>query len=634
MTTQADQQTQTTETHEFQAEVSRVLHLMVRSVYSESEIFLRELVSNAADASDRLRYAALTDTALVDGDGDYTITITADPAAGTLSIADRGIGMSRDDLISNLGTVARSGTAAFAEQMTGDAAKDVSLIGQFGVGFYAAFIVSDDVQVVSRKAGSDDAWSWRSDGQSDFKIDSAERDVRGTTVTLHVRDEDKEYLEPARLRHIITTYSDHIGLPIQLAVISEDDAESVEAETINAASALWTRPKSEIEDEQYTEFYHHVAHAADTPDQVLHYKAEGMIEYSALLFIPGAQPFDLFDPNRKPRVKLYVKRVFITDDTGELIPGYLRFIRGVVDSEDLPLNISREMLQNSPVVSRISKAVTGRVLSELEKTADKEPEQFARIWENFGPVLKEGIYEDEERREALLKLARFRTAKQDGWVSLAEYVAAMKEDQKAIYYVSATDLDAARRSPHLEGFLSRGVDVLLFSDAVDDFWLQMVFEYEGVELKSITRGGSDLADLGEAETKEDAPEPVADADLDLLIAALKENLGEHIKDVRTTDRLTDSPVCLVVDDTDMDINLQRILQQQNQLQAALPRILEINPRHAVIGALAVQAAGSGGMDAVADAAYLLLDQAHILEGEGPLDPTEFSSRLSRLIAKS
>jgi molecular chaperone HtpG len=631
MTTQADPQT---ETHEFQAEVSRVLHLMVRSVYSESEIFLRELVSNAADASDRLRYAALTDTTLLDGDGDYTITITTDPAAGTLSIADRGIGMSRDDLISNLGTVARSGTAAFAEQMTGDAAKDVSLIGQFGVGFYAAFIVSDDVRVISRKAGSDEAWAWRSDGQSDFKIDPAERDVRGTTVTLHVRDEDKEYLEPARLRHIITTYSDHIGLPIQLAVVSDDDEESVEAETINAASALWTRPKSEIEDEQYTEFYHHVAHAADTPDQVLHYKAEGMIEYSALLYVPGAQPFDLFDPNRKPRVKLYVKRVFITDDTGELIPGYLRFIRGVVDSEDLPLNISREMLQNSPVVSRISKAVTGRVLSELEKTAEKEPEQFTRIWENFGAVLKEGIYEDDERRDALLKLARFRSAKQDGWISLADYVAAMKEDQKAIYYVSATDLDAARRSPHLEGFLSRGVDVLLFSDAVDDFWLQMVFEYEGVPLKSVTRGGSDLADLGDAEIKEDAPEPVADADLDVLIAALKENLGEHIKDVRTTDRLTDSPVCLVADDSDMDINLQRILQQQNQLQAALPRILEINPRHAVISALAVQAAEKGGMDAIADAAFLLLDQARILEGEGPLDPTEFSSRLSRLIAKS
>ena len=629
MATETDQ---STETHEFQAEVSRVLQLMVRSVYSESEIFLRELISNAADASDRLRYAALTDSASLDGDGDYTITITTDAAAGTLSIADRGIGMSRDELISNLGTVARSGTAAFAEQMTGDAAKDVSLIGQFGVGFYAAFIVSDDVKVISRKAGSDEAWSWRSDGQSDFKIEPSERGSRGTTVLLHVRDEDKEYLEPARLRHIVTTYSDHIGLPIKLVVMGGDEEE--EAETINAASALWTRPKSDIEDEQYTEFYHHVAHAVDTPDQVLHYTAEGMIEYTALLYIPGSQPFDLFDPNRKPRVKLYVKRVFITDDTGELIPGYLRFVRGVIDSQDLPLNISREMLQNSPVVSRISKAVTGRVLSELEKTADKEPEQYERIWENFGPVLKEGIYEDEDRRDALLKLARFRSAKTDGWVSMADYVANMKEDQKAIYYVSATDLDAAKRSPHLEGFLSRGVDVLLFADAVDDFWLQMVFDYEGVQLTSVTRGGADLSALGDAEADTDAPEPVADTEMDLLIAALKENLGEHIKDVRPTDRLTDSPVCLVADDTDMDINLQRILQQQNQLQAALPRVLEVNPRHDVIKALAAQAGEAGGMDAISDAAYLLLDQARILEGEGPLDPTAFSGRLSRLIAKS
>ncbi len=633
MSAQADQTsetTKTTETHEFQAEVSRVLQLMVRSVYSESEIFLRELISNAADASDRLRYAALTDASLIDGDGDYTITLTIDAAAGTLSIADRGIGMSREDLISNLGTLARSGTAAFAEQMTGDAAKDVSLIGQFGVGFYAAFIVSDDVQVISRKAGSDEAWSWRSDGQSDFRIDTAERDSRGTTVILHVRDEDKEYLEPQRLRHIVTTYSDHIGLPIQLVEITEGEDPS--AETINAASALWTRSKSDISDEQYTEFYHHVAHAMDAPAHVLHYKAEGTIEYTALLYIPGEPPFDLFDPNRKPRVKLYVKRVFITDDTGELIPGYLRFLRGVIDSEDLPLNISREMLQNSQVAMRISKAVTGRVLAELEKTADKDPETYAGIWENFGAVLKEGIYEDAERRDALLKLARFRSAKQDGWLSLADYVAAMKDDQKAIYYVSAPDLATARRSPHLEGFVSRDVDVLLLSDPVDDFWLQMVFDYEGVALKSVTRGGSDLSDLGDAKSEEDLPEAVPEGDLDILIVALKEHLGEHIKDVRSTDRLTDSPVCLVADDSDMDINLQRILQQHNQLDAAMPRILELNPRHAVIRSLVDKANGKNGLDAVADAAHLLLDQARILEGEAPLDPTSFSARLSRLIA--
>jgi len=625
MSSTADQQT---EQHEFQAEVSRVLQLMVRSVYSESEIFLRELISNAADASDKLRYEALTDDALLDGDGDYTITITVDKEAGTLSIADRGIGMSHDELISNLGTVARSGTAAFAEQLTGDAAKDVSLIGQFGVGFYAAFIVSDDVRVTSRRAGSDEAWTWQSDGQSGFSLTPAERDSRGTNVTLHIREDDQEYLEAARLRHIVTTYSDHIGLPIKLVDVANED----ELETINAASALWTRPKSDITDEQYTEFYHHVGHAADEPDLVLHYKAEGMIEYSSLLFVPGAPPFDLFDPNRKPRVKLYVKRVFITDDTGELIPGYLRFIRGVVDSEDLPLNISREMLQNSAIVSRISKAVTGRVLSELEKTADKDPETYTKIWENFGPVLKEGIYEDEERREQLLKLARFRTAKGDGWQSLADYVANISEGQDAIYYVSAADLDAARRSPHLEGFVSRGVDVLLLSDPVDDFWLQMVFEHEGLQLKSVTRGSADLSDLPGAVADEDQPEAAAEADMDALVVALREHLGEHIKDVRTTERLQGSPVCLVADDTDMDINLQRILQQHNQLQEAMPRILEVNPRHDTIKALAKVAVGDGGLDALADPAHLLLDQALILEGEAPRDPGAFSARLSSLMA--
>jgi len=625
MSSTADQQT---EQHEFQAEVSRVLQLMVRSVYSESEIFLRELISNAADASDKLRYEALTDDALLDGDGDYTITITVDKEAGTLSIADRGIGMSHDELISNLGTVARSGTAAFAEQLTGDAAKDVSLIGQFGVGFYAAFIVSDDVRVTSRRAGSDEAWTWQSDGQSGFSLTPAERDSRGTNVTLHIREDDQEYLEAARLRHIVTTYSDHIGLPIKLVDVASED----ELETINAASALWTRPKSDITDEQYTEFYHHVGHAADEPDLVLHYKAEGMIEYSSLLFVPGAPPFDLFDPNRKPRVKLYVKRVFITDDTGELIPGYLRFIRGVVDSEDLPLNISREMLQNSAIVSRISKAVTGRVLSELEKTADKDPETYTKIWENFGPVLKEGIYEDEERREQLLKLARFRTAKGDGWQSLADYVANIPEGQDAIYYVSAADLDAARRSPHLEGFVSRGVDVLLLSDPVDDFWLQMVFEHEGLQLKSVTRGSADLSDLPGAVADEDQPEAAAEADMDALVVALREHLGEHIKDVRTTERLQGSPVCLVADDTDMDINLQRILQQHNQLQEAMPRILEVNPRHDTIKALAKVAVGDGGLDALADPAHLLLDQALILEGEAPRDPGAFSARLSSLMA--
>jgi molecular chaperone HtpG len=617
----------TAETHEFQAEVARLLNMMVRSVYSETEIFLRELISNASDACDRLRYEALTNPSLMDGDAALRISVAVDPASRTLTITDNGIGMNRDDLIANLGTIARSGTAAFMEKLSGDSKKDVSLIGQFGVGFYSAFMVADRVEVTSRKAGEAQAWKWSSAGEGSFTVEPVEQAARGTSIVLHVREDEAEYLQPYRLRHIVTTYSDHIAFPIHLSEVKE--GQVTEDEAVNKGSALWTRPKAEVTDEQYTAFYRHAGHAFDEPALTLHYRAEGTIDYSALLFVPSERPMDLFDPARKPRVKLYVKRVFITDDTDDLIPGWLRFLRGVVDSEDLPLNVSREMLQNNPVVARMRKAVTGRVVQALEAKAREDAEGYAKIWESFGAVIKEGLYEDHERRGALLKIARFRSTHGDGWVSLDDYLGRMKDGQEAVYYVSASDIDAARRSPHLEGFAARGVEVLLLTDPVDDFWLSMVPEYEGKQFRSVTRGGADLSALGgaTAETKAD------DGRFTTLIVALKEVLGEAVKDVRTTDRLTGSAVCLVADDGDMDLNLQRMLKLHNQLQAEAPRILEINPEHPLVAALAARADQPGALDALKDPALLLLDQARILEGELPADPAAFARRMADLMAK-
>ena len=619
-----------TETHEFQAEVARLLNMMVRSVYSETEIFLRELISNASDACDRLRYEALTDDSLTGGDITYRIDVKVDPSAKIITVTDNGIGMNRDDLNAHLGTIAKSGTAAFMEQLSGDAQKDVSLIGQFGVGFYSAFMVADTVDVLTRRAGDDAAWRWSSDGQGTYTIEAADKDGRGTDITLHVRDDAAEFLDPERLRSIVKTYSDHVAFPIHLFTVKEDTVD--EEEAINEGSALWMRPKADVADEQYEAFYRHAGHAFDTPSVTLHYRAEGTIEYAALLFVPENPPFDLFDPARKPRVKLYVKRVFITDDTGELIPGYLRFLRGVIDSEDLPLNISREMLQNNPVVARIRKAVTSRVLSELNKLAEKDTEKYATIWEAFGPVLKEGIYEDEDRRDALLDLARFRSTTGDGWVSLKDYKAQMQDGQSAIYYVSAPDMETARRSPHLEGFAARGINVLLLGDPVDDFWLSMVSAYGGTPLQSVTKGDADLPDLA-GTTTDTGTDDDDDPDINLLIAALKDALGDAVKDVRTTNRLTDSAVCLVADAADMDLNLQRILKQSNQLSYAAPRILEINPKHALIEALTARAGEDGALDALRDPAHLLLDQARILEGEPPADPVAFARRLSDLMAQ-
>lgn len=617
----------TDQTMQFQAEVTRLLHIVTHALYSQKDIFLRELISNASDACDKLRFAAQTDDALWEGESDLKVSLVTDKATRTLTLADNGIGMGRDEMVANLGTIARSGTGEFVSSLSGDSAKDMALIGQFGVGFYSAFMVAGKVEVISRKAGEAQAWRWTSDGSGQFTIGEAERGGRGTTIILHLRDGEDEFLDPARLRSIVKTYSDHIALPV---VLQDGD----KAETLNAASALWTRPKSEITEQQYKDFYHHVGHAFDEPWLTLHAKAEGKLDYTLLLFIPGMRPHDLFDPARKPQLKLYVRRIFITDRCDDLVPAWLRFLRGVVDSADLPLNVSREMLQNNPVVARIRQAIVRRVLSDLEKKAGKDAEAYATFWDNFGAVLKEGLYEDHEHREPLLKLARFRSTTRDGWVSLDDYVAAMKDGQAAIYVINGEQAEQLKRSPQLEGFRAKGIEVLLLTDPVDDFWLSAVHDYAGKPIKSATRAGADLdAVKGGDEPEKTDGDKAEGAALGTLIALLKQNLGEAVKDVRESKRLTDSAVCLSAAEGDMDMHLERLLRMHQKLDHAASRILEINPAHPLIKALATRATQPGASDALGDAAQLLLDQARLVEGEPLADPVGFAQRLARVMQK-
>ncbi len=535
--------------------------------------------------------------------------------------------MNHDELVENLGTIARSGTAAFMQQLSGDSRKDMALIGQFGVGFYSAFMVADKVEVLSRKAGETQAWLWTSDGKGEFTIEPAEKGDRGTTITLHLHKEDAEYTDPDRLRHIVKKYSDHVALPIRLD-------SGGKKETLNTAAALWTRPKSEITPEQYKEFYHHAAHSFDDPWLTLHNKAEGTFQYTTLLFVPGTKPFDLFDPLRKPHLKLYVRRVFITDDCPGLLPAYLRFLRGIVDSEDLPLNISREMLQNNPMLAKMRGQITKRVLGELAKKAKDAPEDYAKFWENFGAVLKEGLYEDPEHRELLLPLIRFRSTAGDGLVSFEDYVARLKPGQEAIYTITGDDLDLLRKSPQLEGYRAKGVEVALLTDPIDEFWTTALGQYKGHALKSVTRGAADLDKIADAEKKgETKPDAKADSAVASLIALFKLSLGDAVKDVRTSDRLTDSPVCLVADEGDLDMHLERLLKQHRQVSATAKRILEINPKHPLITRLAAMAGQDGAGEALGDFAWLLLDQARILEGEQLPDPSAFARRLASLLAK-
>jgi molecular chaperone HtpG len=614
-----------TEKRSFQAEVSRLLDIVAHSLYSEKQIFLRELISNASDACDRLRYLALTEPKLIADDPELRVVLTPDKAQRRLVISDNGIGMSHDELVENLGTIARSGTAHFMQQLSGDQRKDMALIGQFGVGFYSAFMVADKVEVLSRKAGEDKAWLWVSDGKGEFTVEPAEKAGRGTVITLHLMADAAEYLEKARLLQIVKHYSDHIALPI---VLVEDGKE----ETLNTAAALWTRPKSEITGEQYREFYHHAAHSFDEPWLTLHSKAEGTLQYTTLLFVPGTKPFDLFDPLRKPRARLYVRRVFITDDCPELLPSYLRFLRGIVDSEDLPLNVSREMLQHNPMLARMRGQITKRVLSELARKAKDAPEDYGAFWENFGAVLKEGLYEDHEHRDQLLPLLRFRSTAGDGLVSFEEYVGRMKPGQEAIYTITGDSLDLLAKSPQLEGYRAKGVEVLLLTDPIDEFWMPAIGSVKDHPLKSVTRGAADLAKIAGAEKAEEAA-AAPEATVASLIALFKLSLGDTVKDVRVSARLTDSAVCLVADEGDLDMHLERLLKQHRQLAEAAKRILEINPRHPLIVRLAAMVGKEGAAQALGDFAWLLLDQARILEGEQLPDPAAFARRLAAVLEK-
>jgi len=612
----------------FETEVSRLLHIVANSLYSQKEIFLRELISNASDACDRLRYEALTQPDLIADDPDFRVRISVDKDARVLEVADNGIGMNRDALISDLGTIARSGTSAYLEEHGEDDGADLSTIGQFGVGFYSAFMVASEVEVISRRAGEDQAWRWVSDGTGEFTISEGERDGRGTTIRMKLRKGEDEFLEEPRLRHIVKTYSDHIALPI---VIAGDDGD----ETVNEASALWTRQKKDITDEQYTEFYRHVGGFGE-PWLTVHWHVEGKLEYRNLLFVPSAKPFDLFDPSRKHGIRLYVKRVFITDEAENLVPAWLRFLRGVVDSEDLPLNVSREILQDNPMIARMRSAIVKRVLTELGKKAEKAPDEYKLFWDNFGPVIKEGLYEDFENREAIQKIARFHsTTGGDDLISLEDYVGRMKEGQDAIYYISGEGLDAVRRSPQLEGFAAKGIEVLLLTDAVDDFWIPSVGEYEGKPFKSATRAGADLDKISSEKDEDgkDAEDKSFDeGKVDALIAMFRLTLSDEVKDVRVSERLTDSAVCLVSDEGDMDLRIERMLKQHNQLEQSFKRILEINPRHPLVTSLAESVGKDGAGEKVEDAAWLLLDQARIIEGEQVPDPTAFSRRLNSVMA--
>lgn len=619
---------------QFQAEVGRLLDIVAHSLYSDKEVFLRELISNASDACDRLRYLALTRPELAADDPTYKVRITVDKQARLLTVADNGIGMGREELIGNLGTIARSGTSAFLQDLTGDAGKDVKLIGQFGVGFYSAFMVADRVTVTSRKADEDPgnakgAWRWVSDGRGEFAIDEAERDQagingRGTTIELHIREGDEAFLEHERIRQIVRTYSDHIALPVTLV---EDGKE----QTLNSAAALWQRPKSEITEQQYKEFYRHAGHLGDEPWLTVHFKAEGTVEYAALLFVPSERPFDLFHPDRRHRVKLYVRRVFITEDCAELVPSWLRFLRGVVDSEDLPLNVSREMLQKNAVLAKIRQGLVGRVLGELEKKAEAEPEEYDDFFTKFGAVLKEGLYEEFDRRDTLLKLARFRSTHGDSWTSLAAYVARMKPGQEAIYYITGDDARALAKSPQLEGFAAKGVEVLLLSDPIDDFWIASVGDYEDKRFRSVTQGGADLSKIAAEGAEPETGEPPAE--VAALVAVLRLALKDEVKDVRASERLTESAVCLVADQGDLDMRLERMLRQHKQLDQASKRILEINPKHALVRKLAQQVGKPEQAQAMNDLAYLLLDQARIVEGEALPDPAAFARRLSSALAR-
>ncbi len=625
------------ETHQkqsmaFQAEVKQLLQLMIHSLYSNKEIVLRELISNASDAADKLRFEALANGALYENDAELKIRISFDKDARTLTISDNGIGMSREEVISNIGTIAKSGTKEFFNSLTGDQAKDANLIGQFGVGFYSAFIIANKVTLTTRRAGATQAVRWESSGEGEFTLEEADKASRGTEIVLHLREGEDEFLSDWKLKSIIRKYSDHITLPIVMKKTEFKDGAEVttdEDETVNKASALWARSKSDITEEEYQEFYKHVSHDFENPLAYTHSRVEGKQEYISLLYVPSKAPFDLYDRERRHGIKLYVKRVFIMEDAEKLMPQYLRFVRGVIDSADLPLNVSREILQHSRDVEAIKAGSVKKVLGLLEEMAENKPEDYAKFYQEFGRVLKEGPGEDyanKDRIAALLRFASTKTDSEDQNVSLKEYVARMQPEQDAIYYITADSFAAAKNSPHLEIFRKKGLEVLLMSDRVDEWLLGSLTEFEGKKLQSVAKGDLDLGKL-ESDTEKEIQKKIEE-DAKTLVEKIKKTLGERVKDVRVTHRLTDSPACLVSDAHDLSGNLARILKSVGQKAPETKPILEINPTHNLVKRLETESAET----VFDDLAHVLFDQALLAEGGTLEDPASFVKRMNSLIS--
>jgi len=635
------------ESREFETDVFRLLDIVTNALYSNRDVFLRELISNASDACDRLRYEALQNKSLIENSSPFHIRLRPSNNDQTLKIADNGIGMNREELIENLGTIARSGTAAILENLKNSKQEnDMSLIGQFGVGFYASFMVSDRVEVISQKAGESQAWHWESDGQQGYNIREATteeaallKDGHGTMIILHMKGDAADYLIEDAIQRIVLEYSDHVEVPIYLDNKFDPDKGNEEKkedeQPINAASALWTRPKNEITTDQYRDFYHHIGNVFDEPILTSHWTAEGKIEYTALLYVPSLRPWDLYDPERKNTLRLYVKRVFITDQLQTLVYPWLRFVRGIVDSQDLPLNISREMLQTNPVVHKIRNGVTKKILSEIDKLSRDDAEAFASLSLQFGSVLKEGLYDAIEHRDAIFKVCRFSSTHDDvTQTSLADYVERMKEEQDKIYYISGDNAQTLRNSPQLEGFQSRGIEVLLMTDTVDEFWLQQITEFDGKKFQSITKGNVELdkfeSDKVEGDEKEDEAE---NTDLNALQLFLQTELSEQISFARVSKRLTESPVCLVADEGGVDMHMEKVLKLQQKYEPNSKPVLEINASHPLINKMAEMIESKTDEELLKDSALMLMDQALIIQGDSLPDPAAFAKRMARFMEK-
>lgn len=677
--TKTEQDVATEEHIKFGAEVGKILHLMIHSLYANKDIFLRELISNASDACDKLRYLSITNPELTKNDPEFKIRITANNVKRTLTITDNGIGMNREDLIESIGTIASSGTQNFLKKLTGDNNKDLQLIGQFGVGFYSGFMVAEEMEVISHKAGEKETWLWKSKGEGEYTIKQLETHDfnRGTSVTLHLKFGEDDFLDKFRISNIVKTYSDHIAFPIELIMPEGQDeiklkkearitngsgkeknaddgvidVEATEIEVLNTASAIWMRPKSEVTEERYNEFYKQISHLYDKPWHIMHNKNEGVVEFTNLLYIPSSKPFDLFSQERKSKLKLYIKRVYIGSENIDLVPTYLRFIQGIVDSEDLPLNISRETLQHSHSLEKIRKAITKKVINELSAKMEKEYDNYLQFWNNFGAVLKEGLCEispTKEEKEKLLEICLFYSSLQNKLISLAEYITNMKEGQNTIFYLSSDSIEKAKNSPQLEGFIKHGVDVLLFTDPVDDFWVSMVHHFKDKEIKSVTRSGNELSKIinpkkaddveseGEGEEKDKDKKIAETEELDdqnkELINHFKDILKDVVMDVKSSEKLVDSPVCLAAVEGAMDIRMERYFKEQRGFNPKFTRILEINLNHPIIAKIRDEI-GKDDKNLANELILILFDQACIIEGEQVTDMVAFTKRINNLLEK-